>query len=179
MNPLSRFRVRAAAIGGALLLAASATGSAVAFDSSGDGARPPKAPSLTGSAKLYRSKGDDIRFSFDAHGFYDQAKGSFRFSHRFPNGVHGFAEGRIDCLLTGGRTAVATGVIVKSDVQGAKGVRVGFTVQDLGGRERLGHSWTSAQDLVATKNLPKCVSSAPYEVVEKGHITVVPWQPKL
>ncbi len=36
---------------------------------------------LTGTAKLYRKAGDDIHFTFDAHGLVGKAHGTFSFSH--------------------------------------------------------------------------------------------------
>ena len=44
---------------------------------------------------------------------------------------------------------------------------VGFTVHDMGRHDRLGYSW-AVSNPVETKNLPKCVSSAPFERVKNG-----------
>ena len=75
--------------------------------------------------------------------------------------------------------AVVSGVITDSDLPGAEGKRVGVTVHDVGRGDRLGYSWASTGNPVETKELPKCVSSAPFEKVRKGtgDFTVVPWRP--
>lgn len=131
-------------------------------------------PSLTGSAKLLRGDGDDVRFSFDAHGLPDAARGTFSFRHIAPT-ERGYALGRIDCLVSGGQVAVATGIVTKTDVKGLKGLRVGFTVHDKGpGKpDRVGYSWAATNDPTVTKDLPPCVSSAPFETVERGDFKVV------
>ncbi|MET9294205.1 hypothetical protein [Streptomyces sp. NPDC003077] len=142
-----------------------------------------KESSLTGSAKMYREDGQRVRFSFDAHGFAPKdpepgtppgtSRGTFRFSHFTADGKQGaHFEGRIDCLLTGGPVATATGVILRSDHPDRRviGKRVGFTVYDNGKHDRLGYSW--AVDAIPTMNVPKCLSAAPYETVESGDFTV-------
>ncbi|MFF4408281.1 hypothetical protein ACFY2W_11000 [Streptomyces sp. NPDC001262] len=184
---LPRNRTRIAALGAALLIATAAAGTAVASDDAGGRHNRPQreAASLTGTGKLYRSAGDDIHFTFDAHldakdqMAPDKAHGTFRFSH-YLHGKGASAEGRIDCLVTGGKVAVATGVITKSDLDGSVGKRVGFTVDDRGRHgDRLGYSWAATGSPRDTNDLPKCVSSAPFEKVESGDFTVVPWEPKL
>ncbi|MBT2386128.1 hypothetical protein [Streptomyces sp. ISL-11] len=175
---LTRTRIRLAAVGGAALLAASAAGTALASDSGGGAAASAKEPRLTGSAKMYRPAGDKVHFTFDAHGLLEKASGTFRFSHVFTNGRHKFAEGRIDCLISGGKVATATGIVEKTDLEGLKGKRVGFTVDDHGKRgDRLGYSWVTTNDPSKMKDLPPCMSSAPIEKLEKGDFTVAPWEP--
>ncbi|MGC0333264.1 hypothetical protein RKD23_006254 [Streptomyces sp. SAI-170] len=174
-------RTKTAVLGAALLLTATAAASATASDA------PParEAAALTGTAKLYRSAGDDITFTFDAHLAAEdtadpsKATGSFEFSH-YLNGEGARAKARVDCLVTGGKVAVVSGVITESDLPGAKGRRVGVTVHDLGEHDRLGYSWAATKDL-GPRNLPKCVSSAPFEKVAEGtgDFTVVPWNPAL
>ncbi|MFF5368174.1 Repetin [Streptomyces sp. NPDC013187] len=145
-----------------------------------------EAAALTGTAKLYRSAGDDITFSFDAHlAAKDKADpmkatGTFEFSH-YLNGDGARAEVKVDCLLTGGKVAVVSGVVTESDLPGAEGKRVGVTVHDLGRHDRLGYSWASTGRPGEGNEPPKCVSSAPFEKVMKGtgDFTVVPWQPEL
>ncbi|MEU9170317.1 hypothetical protein AB0D34_21340 [Streptomyces sp. NPDC048420] len=182
----ARIRV---ATGAAALIAVAFTASAAASGrSSGADSpdRPREAAALTGSAKLSRTLGDDITFTFDAHLAAEhrmdpaKATGTFRFSH-YLDGEGAWAKGRIDCLLTGGKVAVATGVITASDLPGAKGKRVGFTVHDDGRHDRLGYSWAAVGSLVKTKDLPRCVSSAPFERVKNGtgDYRVLPWQPDL
>ncbi|MGP8303170.1 hypothetical protein ACTPOK_35605 [Streptomyces inhibens] len=189
----SRTRIAIATAGAAALVAAVAAGSAAASDGapaaragrSGHPAAASRAaedPSLTGSAKLYRSAGDNIHFAFNARfGKRESpldAHGTFRFSHVFPNGTGAFAEGRIDCLITGGKVATASGIVTRTDKPGLKGKRVGFSVHDDGRHDRLGYSWVGTNDPAATKDLPKCVASAPFETLESGDFTVVPWQVK-
>ncbi|MFI6764007.1 Repetin [Streptomyces sp. NPDC050355] len=183
----SRRRIAIAATGALALLSAVAVGSAAADAAGGaPAARPGQAdsraaegPSLTGSGKLYRSAGDNIHFSFDARFRADQgpldARGTFRLSHVFPNGTSGFAEGRIDCLITGGKIATASGIVTRTDRPGLKGKRVGFSVSDHGRHDRLGYSWAT-DDPAKTKDLPPCAASAPFEILESGDFTVVPWR---
>ncbi|MFH9008262.1 Repetin [Streptomyces afghaniensis] len=175
-------RTRTALLGSALLLTvAAAAGSAGA---AGPDESRREAAALTGKAKLYRSAGDDITFSFDAHlAAKDtadpmKATGTFEWSH-YLNGEGARAKARVDCLLTGGKVAVVSGVITDSDLPGAEGKRVGITVHDVGRHDRLGYSWASTGSPVETKDLPKCVGSAPFEKVRKGtgDFTVVPWRP--
>jgi len=149
------------------------------------GERQREAAALTGRAKLYRSAGDDITFSFDAHlAAKDtddplKATGTFEWSH-YAGGEGAWAKAEVDCLVTGGKVAVVSGVVTDSDLPGAKGKRVGITVHDTGRQDRLGYSWASTGNPVETKDLPKCVGSAPFEKVKKGtgDFTVVPWNPR-
>ncbi|MFD6887972.1 hypothetical protein [Streptomyces sp. NPDC059957] len=178
--------IAALAVIGGLAVSASAD----AFDtapSASDGARKaPEESSLTGAAKMYRADGQQVRFSFDAHGFAPAepdepdtppgtSRGTFRFTHYSADGKEGaYAEGRIDCLLTGGPVATATGIITSSDLPpGAIGKRVGFTVYDGKGdgkKDRVGYSWAVAG--FDGLEVPKCLSAAPYETVESGDFKV-------
>ncbi|MGW4755731.1 Repetin [Streptomyces chartreusis] len=174
-------RTKIVVLGSALLLGATAASAATASE---EAPRQREAAALTGTAKLYRSAGDDITFSFDAHlaakddADPTKATGTFEFSH-YLNGEGAWAKAEVDCLLTGGKVAVVSGVITDSDLPGAEGKRVGTTVHDVGRRDRLGYSWASTGSPVDTKELPKCVGSAPFEKVRKGtgDFTVVPWRP--
>lgn len=177
---------RMGAVGAALLIAAGAaatTATTATADGHATGKR--EAAALTGTAKLHRSAGDDITFSFDAHLAARnndnplKATGTFRFSHYAANGEGGWAKAKVDCLLTGGKVAVVSGVITATDLEGVKGHRVGITVHDTGHIDRLGYSWAGSEDM-GPKDLPKCVGSAPFEKVKKGtgDFTVVPWNPK-
>ncbi|MFH8974173.1 Repetin [Streptomyces sp. NPDC017890] len=178
-------RTTTAALCAALLLTAVTTGAAVA---SGPHEERPasEAAALTGSAKLYRTAGDDITFTFDAHLAAEdsddplRATGTFEFSH-YVNGRGARAKADVDCLLTGGDVAVVSGVITDSDLPGAEGRRVGVTVHDRGRHDRLGYSWAATGSAAQGGELPRCVSSAPYEKVRKGtgDFEVVPWQPPL
>ncbi|MGP4009461.1 Repetin [Streptomyces sp. 4N124] len=174
-------RTKTAVLGAALLLTAGAAGSATAGD---DADKRREAAALTGTAKLYRVAGDDITFSFDAHlAAKDtddpmKATGTFEWSH-YIDGKGAWAKAKVDCLVTGGKVAVVSGVVTDTDLDGAKGTRVGITVHDTGGTDRVGYSWATTEDL-GPKDLPKCVSSAPFERVKKGtgDFRVVPWQPR-
>jgi hypothetical protein len=180
-------RTKIVVLGAALLLTAGAAGSATATDDPGRSpvatGKPREAAALTGTAKLYRSAGDDITFAFDAHlAAKDKADpmkatGTFEWSH-YVDGVGAWAKAKVDCLVTGGKVAVVSGVVTDTDLPGEKGTRVGITVHDLGRNDRLGYSWATTEDL-GPDDLPKCVSSAPFEKVKKGtgDFTVVPWQP--
>lgn len=181
----ARTRTRLAAVGAAVLVAVSA-GAATAASGGGSGPdREREAAALTGTGELYRSAGDDITFAFDAQLAAEhkdnplKAEGTFRFSH-YVDGKGAYAKGSIDCLLTGGKVAVASGTITESDLPGAKGKRVGFTVHDKGRKgDRLGYSWASTGTPVEMDDLPKCVSSAPFEKVKTGGFKVTPWDPPL
>ncbi|WP_369216228.1 Repetin [Streptomyces flavofungini] len=174
----------------ALLLTAGAGGVAAASGDDGP-ARPAgqagerEAAALTGTAKLFRKTTEDVTFTFDAHLAAEhrtdpsKATGTFRFVHLDrPGGKGGWAEGRIDCLMTGGKVATATGIITGTNLKEIKGGRVGFTVHDTGGLDRVGYSWASAGGPDNTRKLPKCASSAPFEKVRKGtgDFDVVPWK---
>ncbi|MEI5103585.1 hypothetical protein RB200_40135 [Streptomyces sp. PmtG] len=140
---------------------------------------------------MFRKTTEDVTFTFDAHlakrhnGDPNKATGTFKFVHLDkPGGKGGWAKGRIDCLLTGGKVASATGVITETSdglMEKAKGGRVGFSVHDKGpGKlDRLGYSWAAAGGPSGDKKLTKCNSAAPFEVVKKGtgdfHVT--PWNP--
>jgi hypothetical protein len=175
-------RTKIVVLGSALLLTAGAASAATASDA------PPhrEAAALTGTAKLYRSAGDDITFTFDAHlaardeADPTKATGTFTFSH-YLNGFGARAEVEVDCLVTGGKVAVVSGIVTESDLPGAEGKRVGVTVHDQGRHDRLGYSWAATGRPGAGNEPPRCVSSAPFEKVRRGtgDFTVVPWQPEL
>ncbi|MFH0516895.1 Repetin [Streptomyces sp. M41] len=176
-------RTKIVLLGSALLLT---TGAASAATASEDAPREREAAALTGTAKLYRSAGDDITFSFDAHlaakdaDDPTKATGTFEFSHYLKD-FGARATAKVDCLVTGGKVAVVSGVITDSDLPGAEGKRVGVTVHDVGRHDRLGYSWAATGSPADMEGLPKCVSSAPFEKVRKGtgDFRVVPWNPPL
>ncbi|MGW2918243.1 hypothetical protein ACWDBF_10310 [Streptomyces angustmyceticus] len=141
-------------------------------------------PLLKGSAKLKRQPGDNVHFTFDAHGFGEKARGTFHASHHVGKQWGGYFKGRIDCLVTGGPVAVATGIVEESRFQGApgmpeigdlKGKRFGFTVLDDGKKDRLGYSW--AMDGLPKNSVGACLGSAPFETLAKGDFTVHHWMP--
>ncbi|WP_171168980.1 hypothetical protein [Streptomyces sp. I05A-00742] len=170
----------------AIALTAGATSPAAA-DGSGRAAvtRAADEPSLTGTGKLLRKPGDDVHFTFDAHGFLDKARGTVRVSHHIGKDWGGYFTGRIDCLVTGGKVAVATAVVTEAHFESApglpkigniKGKRFGFTVLDEGQKDRLGYSW--ALDGLPRNSVPKCLGSAPFETLEKGDYKVHHWMPR-
>jgi hypothetical protein len=179
-------RTKIAAIGAALLMTAWAAGSAVA-SGDGDGGARREAAALTGTGRLQRAPGDDVTFTVDAHLAAKDAQdplkayGTFRISH-YVGDFGGSAEAKVDCLVTGGKVAVVSGVITKADgdVTEAVGNRVGITIHDQGKHDRLGYSWAAIGTPMEQKGLPKCVGSAPFEKIKKGSgdWRVLPWQPE-
>ncbi|MGW5780299.1 Repetin [Streptomyces sp. NPDC003863] len=175
-------RTKIVAVAAAVLLTLGAGGVAVASGGdAGHGTHPVReAAALTGTAKLYRPAGDDITFSFDAHLASkdnkdpEAATGTFRFSH-YKGGKGGYAVAKVDCLVTGGKVAVVTGVVTETDVEGFRNKRVGVSVHDLGRHDRLGYSWMTRGQ---TTELPPCQSMPPFEKVlpGTGDFTVLPWQ---
>ncbi|GAA2587418.1 hypothetical protein GCM10010435_77110 [Winogradskya consettensis] len=138
------------------------------------GTASPTEASLVGSATLWRAAGDKIRFTFDAHGFGLDVRGTFRVSH-YLGDQGAWMTGTIDCLVVGGDVAVVTGIITASSVPEWVGVRRGMTVYDHGRRDRVGYSWVL--DPGSTESVPQCVSGAPYEWVETGDFRAVEWFP--
>ncbi|MFI9746265.1 Repetin [Streptomyces sp. NPDC052494] len=179
-------RTKTVAVAAAVLLTLGAGGIAAA---SADDAPAPAAVSatvkeaaaLTGTAKLYRPAGDDITFTFDAH-LADKdrqdpqkATGTFRFSH-YKGDWGGYAEVKVDCLTTGGKVAVVSGIVTKTDVKEFRKARVGVTVHDDVNGDRLGYTWMTA-DPQKDKVQP-CLSGAPFEKVKEGtgDFKVTPWE---
>ncbi|MEU5219356.1 Repetin [Streptomyces sp. NPDC020807] len=178
-------RTKTVAVAAAVLLTLGAGGVAVATGDENPVPAPAaavEAAALTGAAKLYRPAGDDITFSFDAH-LAEQdrqdpmkATGTFRFSH-YKGDWGGYAKVRVDCLTTGGKVAVVSGVVVETDVKQFEKARVGVTVHDVeGGPDRLGYTWMTA-DPKKDKVQP-CLSGAPFEKVKEGSgdFRVTPWE---
>ena len=159
----------------AVLALAAAAAVLVTTGGAATASRPkPTEPSLVGSVKTYRAQGDDVRFTFDAHGLGPDARGTFKVSHYL--GTEGaWFSGRIDCLAVGGPVAVATGIITASSLKEFIGVRRGFTVYDHGRHDRVGYSWVL--DPGSTESVPQCVSAAPFETVESGDFKAVEWLP--
>ena len=158
----------------AVLTAGAVLAGTAAPVSAGPAKPRPTEPSLVGSAKTYRPEGDDVRFTFDAHGLGPDARGTFRVSH-YLGAEGGWFSGTVDCLIVGGRTAVVTGVITASSFPELVGVRRGMTVFDDGRRDRVGYSWVL--DPGSTESVPKCLSAAPFEWVESGDFKAVEWLP--
>ncbi|GGS03549.1 hypothetical protein GCM10010252_47850 [Streptomyces aureoverticillatus] len=202
MSRIAFTRNRALAVGAALLITAGAAGAAVASGEdvtrpgkkvgrhAAERSEPREAAALTGRAKLFRKTTEDVTFTFDAHLAKknvtrpDKATGTFKFVHLDrPGGKGGWAKGRIDCLLTGGKVATTTGIITETSaglMEKTRGGRVGFSVHDTGkGKpDRVGYSWAATGGPTGDKKLPKCTSAAPFEKVKRGtgDFHVSPWK---
>ncbi|MER5967412.1 Repetin [Streptomyces sp. NPDC002057] len=191
MNVRVNRRTKITALAAALLITAGTAGSAVASGDGGPGTRTAEASrtrthqqeaaALTGTAKLYRPAGDDITFTFDAHLAKKdsadpmKATGTFTFSH-YKGDWGGRATVKVDCLTTGGKVAVVTGIVTDTDVEDFRNKRVGVTVHDLGKKDRLGYSWASADP--RTDVVAPCLSGAPFERIKAGtgDFKVTPWE---
>ncbi|MEU8892863.1 Repetin [Streptomyces sp. NPDC048442] len=189
-------RTRLAALAAALLVTAGAAGSAAASGAepeAGSAARtgqatfaahqgaPREAAALTGKANLDRP-GHEITFGFDAHlapGVGpEEAKGTFTVRHRFPDAPQAqWANVKVDCLVTGGKLAIVSGTVQDSNIKGQRGKRVGITVDDRPGGDRLGYSWLLDGTVKEQpRGLRKCLGSVPIEKVDAktGDFEVLP-----
>ncbi|MCX5202606.1 Repetin [Streptomyces sp. NBC_00237] len=193
MTSIATRRTRFAALSAALLITAGAAGTATASGpeaqapaqagqtaSKAGQTAPREAAALTGRAQLDRP-GHEITFAFDAHlasgGMPDQAKGGLSIRHRWPNGTVQWAEVTVDCLVTGGKVAVVSGTVRKSNIEGQRNKRVGITVDDRPEGDRLGYSWLlNGTVKEQPRGLPKCLGSAPIEKVDArtGDFDVLP-----
>lgn len=143
----------------------------------------------------------DVRtFGFDAHaapysrplpgtptGLPTDARGTATVSHYSAERDTTYtSEARVDCLVTGPRTATLTAVVTKVSPGGPEedlGKRVGFSVYD-GGKDnrrsddRVGFSWNGVNLLPGGDAEPveapvgTCMAPAPYAPVTKGGYTV-------
>ncbi|MGW7290282.1 hypothetical protein ACWGH4_32930 [Streptomyces sp. NPDC054847] len=184
--------------------ASSASGASDASGASAGGRGTPSYASVTGRADfvLPYHQDDDVRsFSFDAvaapysrplpgipTGLPTDARGTVRISHySAARDVTYTAEGRVDCLVTGPRSATLTAVITEVGPGGPLdiGRRLGFSVYD-GGKDgknrsgdRVGFSWNGVNLLPGGATAPEeapvgtCMAPAPYAPVTKGGYTVV------
>ncbi|MFI0983173.1 Repetin [Streptomyces sp. NPDC021093] len=190
-------RTRLVAVAAALLVTAGAAGSAAASGAEAGAAgtartgpattaaahpgTPREAAALTGKANLDRP-GHEITFSFDAHLAPDvrpeEAKGTFTISHRFPGAEKAqWANVAVDCLVTGGKVAIVSGTVEKSNIEGQRGKRVGITVDDRPEGDRLGYSWLLDGTIKEQpRGLRKCLGSVPFEKVDTktGDFAVLP-----
>lgn len=156
--------------------------------------------SVHGKARIsyIESLDHDIRFSVHAEqrpftrplpglaplGLATDAVGTLTFSHSAPGGGDaGWAEARVDCLVTSPRTATLTAVVTRSNVTEV-GSRLGISVQQGAGREpdRLGFSWGVVNvdpgnaDDHGSPVMPQpgtCMAPAPFTTVIKGGYEVV------
>lgn len=161
--------------------------------------QPAKTASVRGKAGVsyIESLDHDIRFSIDAvqkpfsrswpriapEGMATDAWGTLKFSHSAPDGNSGWAEARVDCLVTSGRTATLTAVVTKSNVEEV-GARLGISVQQgaEGEPDRLGFSWgvvnidpksVDGNGDPVTPPVGTCMAPAPFTTVIKGGFKVV------
>lgn len=187
-------RTRLTALTAALLITAGAAGTAAASGADTDAPRAAaaqaqaaqarttarEAAALTGKARLDRPE-HVITFGFDAHlaagAFPDKAKGTFNVRHQWPDGKVQWADVKVDCLVTGGKVAIVTGTVAKSNIAGQYGKRVGITVDDRPEGDRLGYSWLLDGTVKEQpRGLRKCLGSVPIEKVDAktGDFEVLP-----
>ncbi|MEU3628291.1 hypothetical protein BS329_03085 [Amycolatopsis coloradensis] len=162
-----------AAVGAAVVLTATLVAAGPASGAE-EGKGKPAEPSLVGSAKMLRKGGDDVRFTFDAHGLYPDSRGTFRVSHA-GGGISAYFQGTVDCLVVGGPVAVVTGIVKDTNVPDLKDRRVGMSVYDHGRHDRVGYSWGPDPDHEFV--VPPCMSTATFERVETGDFKAVEWFP--
>ncbi|MFE9013599.1 hypothetical protein [Streptomyces cyaneofuscatus] len=164
----------------------------------------PVRASVVGSAEFvlpYHQDKDVRSFTFDARaapysrplpgipgGLPTDARGTVTVSHySAERDITYTSKGRVDCLVTGVRTATLTAVITEVSPGGPPNVgkRVGFSVYDGGaeagkGRstDRVGFSWNGVNLLTKGSALPgeapvgTCMAPAPYAPVTKGGYVV-------
>ncbi|MEU5283840.1 hypothetical protein AB0G97_07435 [Streptomyces sp. NPDC020755] len=183
----------------AVLAGLVAAGPAPAAPAASAGKKPAKTASVHGEARIsyIESIDDDIRFTIHAEqtpftrpvhptapeGLSTDARGSLRISHTRQGGDTGWAEAKVDCLVTSGRTATLTAVVTKSNVEEI-GARLGISVQQGGKGEpdRLGFSWGVVNvdpEHVDENGRPvrpqagTCMAPAPFTTVIKGGFKVV------
>lgn len=150
-----RTTVKIAALVGAAALAATAAPAAAANPKSAkDQAR------VTGSAQIRLTFWPDreIRtFAFDVRGvpysapkpdapegLPTDARGTVHITHHSPEqGWTVRSQAKVDCLATSPGNATLTAVVTRADepIKDWVGKRLGFSVQDAGGHDRMGFSW--------------------------------------
>ncbi|MFH7593672.1 hypothetical protein WDV06_01020 [Streptomyces racemochromogenes] len=189
-------RTRALALAGSGALVATLVGAAPAP------AAPaaPRVASVRGGGTVsypYVPAEHDIRFTVDAEqvpwsrpfqapggeqGMPVDARGRVTVYHAMPEQhFTAVAEARVDCVVTGGKTAVVTAVVTSSNV-GWEGRRIGISVQDgeHGAPDRVGFSWGIANvdvkpdGTVAEPRVGTCMAPAPFTEVVKGGFKVTP-----
>ncbi|MFJ9982096.1 hypothetical protein [Streptomyces cyaneofuscatus] len=186
---------------GAGLAVASASVAASAEQEQEQKPRPVRA-SVVGSAEFvlpYHQDKDVRSFTFDAQavpysrplpgipgGLPTDARGTVKVSHySAERDITYTSKGRVDCLVTGVRTATLTAVITEVSPGGPPtvGKRVGFSVYDGGGgkgrsKDRVGFSWNGVNLLPKGTTPPEeapvgtCMAPAPYAPVTKGGYVV-------
>ncbi|MFD3972371.1 hypothetical protein [Streptomyces cyaneofuscatus] len=202
----SRFGRRTLAAMAVLGTGFALAGAAVTASASADqGERPrPVRASVVGSAEFvlpYHQDKDVRSFTFDARaapysrplpgipgGLPTDARGTVTVSHYSAERDTTYtSKGRVDCLVTGVRTATLTAVITEVSPGGPPivGNRVGFSVYDGGeekskgrSKDRVGFSWNGVNLLPKGSAAPAeapvgtCMAPAPYAPVTKGGYVV-------
>lgn len=135
---------------------------------------------------VYSSSGDDdVRFTIDATVRYPpgtvdpsggEATGTARVYHANVNYPHltAWADVRVDCVVTGGRTATVTGFVTDaSPAVRADWInrRIGFAVTDGGGRKADRVGWTGPPVKNAPE-WPRCMAPAPFFTLRSGGFSV-------
>ncbi|MGW4233219.1 hypothetical protein ACWEF9_28795 [Streptomyces sp. NPDC004980] len=183
----------------AVLAGLVAAGPAPAAQDASVGRNSAKTASVHGEARIsyVESINDDIRFTIHAEqtpftrpvlpnapeGLFTDARGTLKFSHTPRGGATGWAEARVDCLVTSGRTATLTAIVTKSNVEEA-GARLGISVQQGGKGEpdRLGFSWgvvnvdpgnVDENGWPVRPQAGTCMAPAPFTTVITGGFEVV------
>ncbi|MFI6940542.1 hypothetical protein ACIBI4_14820 [Streptomyces sp. NPDC050418] len=192
-----------AAVGIALASVAAASPAAVGAPAGSPHTVKPTAvrkASVHGSARIAYAYSPDHTIRFTVHaeaapftrpmpgldlpGLPTDAKGTVRISHYVPEtGETGTSTARIDCMVTGGRTATLTAIVTKSNVQEV-GRRIGISVQESRGAEpgRLGFGWdivnfepreTDDEGRAVQPPVGTCMAPAPFAPVIRGGFDVV------
>lgn len=160
----------------------------------------PKTASVHGEGQVFYaySPDDEIRFTFHAEsapfsnpialpggekGMPTDAGGVVIVHHRVAKtGVTGTSTARVDCLVTGGRTATLTALVETSDVGWKENRRIGISIEDgTGGQpDRVGFTWDlvnideQPDGKVAQPTVGSCMAPAPFAPAVKGGFKVTP-----
>ncbi|PWR10850.1 hypothetical protein DKT68_07860 [Micromonospora acroterricola] len=157
----------------------------------------PKTASVggAGEVRLTFAPDRDVRsFTFDAratpytrpmpgapHGLPTDATGTVRVAHRVAaDGVTVRFAARVDCLVTAARTATLTAVVTEADAPaaGLVGRRLGFSVYDGPGGDRVGFSWAvvnadqGPDGQWREGTVGTCMAPAPFAPVTDGDYVV-------
>lgn len=137
---------------------------------------------VTGTARLdYVTAADDVRLTVDAHAVLDPSTGSpfperswgtARISHWFASEqVQLWAEGTVECVTVGGRTATVSMIVEDTAPENAdwRGKRIGFSLY-AGGRGEPARAGSSGP--VAADQLPECMAPAASMAARSGGFRV-------
>ncbi|MEU9125769.1 hypothetical protein AB0C96_39160 [Streptomyces sp. NPDC048506] len=162
-----------------LILAFTTTATAGVAEASTPVAHANRTPmsSVQGSGRMdYPVATEDVRLTVDAHAAYaagpylpTKSWGTFRLSHQYGTGQHAkilWGDFKVDCLRTGGPTAVVTGTLVRTSpghpwlTELPKHARMGvsfYVAPRGGGPSRIG---LAAPSRKGQSMLTKCMASA-------------------